>query len=64
MTNIGKNVAMRVDGDKLVIEVDLTQDFGKSKSGKTTIVASSEGNISLPKPYEHMKIGLNIYKKD
>ena len=30
MTNIGKNVAMRVDGNKLAIEVDLTQDFGKT----------------------------------
>ena len=64
MTNIGKNVAMRVDGNKLVIEVDLTCDYGKSKSGKTTIVASYEGNMSLPQPYDHMKIGLNIYKKD
>ena len=64
MTNIGKNVAMRVDGNKLVIEVDLTRDFGKSKSGKTIIVASSEGNVSLPEPYEHTKVGLNIYKKD
>ena len=64
MTNIGKNVSMRIDDTKLVIEVDLTRDFGKSKSGKTIIVASSEGNVSLPKPYEHMKIGLNIYKKD
>ena len=62
MTNIGKNVAMRIEGDKLIIEADLTKDFGKSKSGKTTIIASSEGNVSVPKPFEHVKIGLNIYK--
>ena len=63
MTTAGKNVALRVEGSKLVIEVDLTEDFGKSKSGKTVIVASSEGNISLPEPYDNIKMGLNVYKK-
>ena len=63
MTNIGKNVAVRIEGDKLMVEVDLNKDFGNSKSGKTIIVASSEGNASLPEPYEHIKMGLNVYKK-
>jgi hypothetical protein len=27
--------AMDVDGDYLVIKIDLTKDFGESKSGKT-----------------------------
>ena len=64
MQNIGKNVALSIDGNKLIVEIDLTKDFGKSKSGKTTIIASSEGNASLPKPFEHIKLGLNVYKKD
>ena len=63
MTTIGKNVAMRIEGDKLIVEVDLTKDFGNSKSGKTVIVASSEGNASLPEPYDNIKMGLNVYKK-
>ena len=63
MTNIGKNVALKIEGAKLIVEVDLTKDFGNSKSGKTIIVASSEGNVSLPEPYEHVKMGLNVYKK-
>ena len=62
-----KNITMNVKKNgknKLVIEIpDLDADFGKSTSGKTTIVASTEGNISLPAPYEHIKIGINVYKK-
>ena len=62
-----KNVDMRVvrnGKNKLIIEVDLDQEFGKSSSGKTTIIASTEGNVSLPDPaFEHIKVGLNVYKK-
>lgn len=58
-----KNVNLTIEGQKLIIEVDLTQDHGKSSSGKTNIVASSEGNVSLPTPFEHIKLGLNVYKK-
>ncbi|MBR1368741.1 hypothetical protein RJ53_04140 [Methanocalculus chunghsingensis] len=57
-----KNMEMRRDGTKLIIEVDLSQDFGISKSGKSRIIASSEGNISIPGD-EEIKIGLNIYRK-
>ena len=57
-----KNVEMTVDGNILTIKVDLTQDFGPSSSGKTIIIASTEGNISLP-DHEEKKIGLNVYKK-
>ena len=57
-----KNVVVRVEGNKLVLEVDLTQDFGKSTSGKTTIVASSEGNAPVP-GHPGIQIGLNVFKK-
>ncbi|MCQ1539083.1 hypothetical protein FTO68_08835 [Methanocalculus taiwanensis] len=57
-----KNMEMSREGSKLIIEVDLTKDFGVSKSGKSKIIASSEGNISIPDD-EEIKIGLNIYKK-
>src|SRR5579875_1487574 len=42
-----KNVEMRVDGNILTIKVDLTKEFGPSSSGKTTIVASTEGNVDV-----------------
>jgi hypothetical protein len=56
-----KNVELTVDGTMLTIKVDLSKDFGPSSSGKTTIIASTEGNVSIPDREE--KIGLNIYKK-
>jgi hypothetical protein len=57
-----KNADISVQGDKLIIKSDLSQDFGPSKSGKTTIVASTEGNKPLPGREE--KIGLNIYRQE
>ena len=56
-----KNVEMTVDGDTLTIKVDLSKEFGPSSSGKTIIVASTEGNVSVPDREE--KVGLNIYRK-
>lgn len=57
-----KNVDMTVEGSTLVIRVDLTKEFGESKSGKSITIASSEGNVSIPE-HEEIKIGLNIYRK-
>ena len=57
-----KNVDMTVEGNILNIKVDLSKDFGPSSSGKTTIIASTEGNQSVPGK-EAIKVGLNIYKK-
>lgn len=56
-----KNVQINIEGDKLVIVVDLNQEFGLSSSGKSITVASTEGNIAVP-GREEVKMGLNIYK--
>ncbi|MDI6854799.1 MAG: hypothetical protein QME75_14500 [Deltaproteobacteria bacterium] len=56
-----KNVDMTVDGKDLVIRVDLSKSFGPSKSGKTIIIATTEGNVGVP-GHENVKVGLNIYK--
>ena len=56
-----KNVKLSVSGNTLTITVDLTQEFGPSSSGKTIIIASTEGNISLPGRTE--VVGLNVYRK-
>ena len=56
-----KNVNMKVEGNVLTITIDLSKDFGPSSSGKTTIIATTEGNVPVPGRDE--KIGLNIYKK-
>ncbi|NMC87649.1 MAG: hypothetical protein GYA69_04370 [Candidatus Moranbacteria bacterium] len=57
-----KNVEMKLEGDILTIKVDVTKEFGPSASGKTIIIATTEGNIAIPEK-EDVKIGLNIYKK-
>ncbi len=56
-----KNVEMKVDGNKLTIVVDLSQEFGLSSSGKSVTIASTEGNVAVP-GFEEVKIGLNVYK--
>ena len=55
-----KNIEMTIENETLVIKIDLSKEFGPSKSGKTIIVASTEGNVSLPEREE--KIGLNLYR--
>lgn len=58
-----KNVEIIMDGNILTIKVDITKEFGPSSSGKTIIIASTEGNQSVPGK-EDVKVGLNIYKKN
>jgi hypothetical protein len=57
-----KNIEMKAEGNILTITVDLTKEFGPSSSGKTIIIASTEGNIAI-EGHEEIKVGLNIYKK-
>jgi hypothetical protein len=56
-----KNVEMTVVGNLLTIKVDLSKEFGPSASGKTIIIASTEGNVTIPERAE--KVGLNVYRK-
>jgi hypothetical protein len=56
-----KNVQMIVEGNILTIRVDLAKEFGPSASGKTIIIASTEGNVAVPDREE--KVGLNVYRK-
>ena len=57
-----KNCEMKLNGNILTITVDISKEFGKSASGKSIIIASTEGNVSIPEK-EEIKIGLNIYRK-
>ncbi len=56
-----KNVEMIMEGNILTIKVDMTKEFGPSSSGKTIIIASTEGNVNVPDRDE--KVGLNVYRK-
>ena len=57
-----KNVELQVKDGKLVITVDLSKQFGLSSTGKSRIIASTEGNVSVP-GREEIKLGLNLYTK-
>lgn len=57
-----KNCEMKLNGNILTITVDISKEFGKSTSGKNIIIASTEGNVSIPEK-EEIKIGLNVYRK-
>ena len=57
-----KNVKMTKKGNTLTVEIDLTQNFGPSRTGKTIIVASTEGNKKVPDT-EDIFIGVNVYAK-
>jgi hypothetical protein len=58
-----KNIKMENKANKLVLEIDLTKNFGRSKSGKSIIIGTTEGNLSVP-GVENIKIGVNCYKVD
>ena len=57
-----KNVEMKVEHGKLMITVDLTKELGPSASGKSVIIATTEGNVDVPGESD-IKIGLNVYRK-
>jgi len=62
MAKVGNNVKYEVskDGKTLTIQVDLTQSFGESKSGKSIQIASTQGNKEIA---DNVYIGLNVYSK-
>jgi len=55
-----KNVEIKIEGEKMTITVDLSKTFGPSKSGKTTTIASTEGNQAVA---PGVFVGLNVYRK-
>lgn len=56
-----KNIEMSLDGTILTMKVDISKEFGASKSGKSITIASTEGNVSVPDAVD-IKVGLNVYK--
>lgn len=57
---IGKGVVVEVKGGKVIITFDENGDYGRSASGKTTIVATTSGNVTLS---NGVTIGVNAYRK-
>ena len=57
-----KNCEMKLNGNILTITVDISKEFGKSASGKSITISSTEGNVSVQEN-EDIKVGLNVYRK-
>jgi hypothetical protein len=58
-----QNLEVKKDGNILTITVDLSKDFGASKSGKSIIVATTSGNVDVPETNGTIKMCINIYKQ-
>jgi hypothetical protein len=58
---MAKNVEFKVDKNILTIKIDLKKEFGKSKSGKSITIASTEGNTTVDGT-DGVKVGLNVYR--
>ena len=60
MTKVGTNIEVEVEGDTLLIRLNLKETHGVTTSGKSIKIASSDGNVSMP-GREDIKLGLNVY---
>ena len=58
--HLGKNVFARVKNGHILIRVNLTKNYGASKSGRSEIVATTRGTVRVPGS-ESMKYGLNVF---
>ena len=56
------NIKTEVNGTIITITIDAAKTYGQSKSGKSTVIASTHGNIMLVINGEPHKLGLNVYK--
>ncbi len=56
------NLKPSISDDKktLTVEIDLTKKGSLSKSGKSVVIASTQGNI--PVGTEGLRLGVNLYK--
>lgn len=62
MEDAGINVKYEIKGSELTIKVDLSKDFGPSKSGKTKTIASTSGIKYIDKD-KGLMLGLNVNRK-
>ena len=60
--NFGVNIEKAFDGDMLYLRINVKHQGEDSKSGKSTVVGSTEGNKSVEHPLRPgIKAGINLY---
>ena len=55
-----KNVEIKTEGTILTVKIDLSKNQGPSKTGKSILIASTEGNTAIS---PGLFMGLNVYRK-
>jgi flagellar basal body L-ring protein FlgH len=55
-----RNVETSVTGDILTIKINLKATPKASASGKSNVIGSTEGNVSVP-GFPEVKLGVNCY---
>jgi len=56
-----RNIALSMEGGHLVIRIDLSKSLGNSRTNKTDLIATTQGNIQLPyDPY--MRLGVTLFR--
>jgi len=56
-----QNIEVEIKGDIAILKVNLKQTHGISRSGKSIIIASTEGNVKV-EGTEDVMFGLNVYR--
>ncbi len=62
MEKLSKGVLYDVEDGKLMLEIDITSKGEVSNSGKSMVIASTSGNLSVPGT-DGGVLGLNFYRK-
>jgi hypothetical protein len=57
-----QNIEIKVEKDKMILTVDLKKRLKDSTSGKTVIVASTEGNAKI-EGHDGLQFGLNVFAR-
>lgn len=57
-----RNIKAEVKGQILTITINLGENLGPSKSGKTILIATTEGNTRLHTDQGEVSLGVNCYK--
>jgi hypothetical protein len=60
MSELGQNVNVTLSGNTLTITIDISKRLGPSKSGKTVLIASTNGNQAVA---PGVTLGINCYTK-
>jgi hypothetical protein len=59
-----RNVIIKTEGDKLTITVDLSKNLGRSRSGKSLLIGSTDGAATVDTKGGRVSVGLNVYTTD